>query len=76
MIRSDSPNADCAEDILGRDEQEDKPDETSEPDLDGLSALAEVMNDLVIRHAPKRVQFNIPLRLGGKDGEIEIGVSG
>lgn len=34
------------------------------------------MNDLVIRHAPKRVQFSIPLRFGGKDGEIEIGVSG
>jgi hypothetical protein len=34
------------------------------------------MNDLVIKQAPKRVQFSIPLKLGGKEGDIEIGVSG
>lgn len=34
------------------------------------------MTDLAIRNAPKRVQFTIPLRFGGKDGDIEIGVAG
>lgn len=34
------------------------------------------MQDLVIKQAPKRVQFSIPLNFGGKDGDIEIGVSG
>ena len=34
------------------------------------------MNDLVIKHAPKRVQFSIPLKFGGRDGDIEIGISG
>jgi ATP-dependent DNA helicase 2 subunit 1 len=34
------------------------------------------MNDLVIKQAPKRVQFSIPLKIGGKDGDIEIGISG
>ena len=44
------------------------------PDADGLADLTEVMNDLVIRHAPKRTQFSIPLKFGV--GDIEIGVSG
>ncbi|KAK8853185.1 hypothetical protein IAR55_003887 [Kwoniella newhampshirensis] len=43
---------------------------------DGLAELADVMGELVIRQAPKRVQFSIPLKFGGKDGDIEIGVSG
>jgi len=60
---------------LGRGEDEDAPGD-AEPEIEGMAALADVMNDLVIRHAPKRVQFSIPLRFGGKDGEIEIGVSG
>jgi len=34
------------------------------------------MNDLVIKQAPKRVQFSIPLKIGGRNGDIEIGVSG
>jgi ATP-dependent DNA helicase 2 subunit 1 len=34
------------------------------------------MNDLVIKQAPKRVQFSIPLKIVGKNGDIEIGVSG
>lgn len=45
-------------------------------DEDGLDQLSEIMNDLVIRNAPKRKQFSIPLRFGGKDGAIEIGISG
>ena len=43
---------------------------------EGLDKLADLLTDLAIRNAPKRVQFSIPLRLGGKDGDIEIGVSG
>ncbi|WWC72003.1 uncharacterized protein I206_105962 [Kwoniella pini CBS 10737] len=63
-------------DILQREPDENVPETDAEPDIDGLAELAEVMNDLVIRHAPKRVQFSIPLKFGGKDGTIEIGVSG
>ncbi|KAK6909437.1 hypothetical protein I203_103455 [Kwoniella mangroviensis CBS 8507] len=63
-------------DILQREPDENAPEEDAPPDADGLAELAEVMNDLVIRHAPKRVQFSIPLKFGGKDGEIEIGISG
>ena len=50
--------------------------EGDEPDEEGLQKLAEILNDLVIRQAPKRKQFSIPLKFGGKDGDIEIGVSG
>ncbi|WVR00189.1 hypothetical protein IAU59_007331 [Kwoniella sp. CBS 9459] len=63
-------------DILQRGEDEDAPKDGEAPDVDGLAELSEVMNDLVIRHAPKRVQFSIPLKVGGKSGDIEIGVSG
>ncbi|WWD03626.1 hypothetical protein V865_001681 [Kwoniella europaea PYCC6329] len=63
-------------DILQREPDENAPEEDAPPDADGLAELAEVMNDLVIRHAPKRVQFSIPLKFGGRDGEIEIGISG
>ncbi|WWC64593.1 uncharacterized protein I303_107204 [Kwoniella dejecticola CBS 10117] len=63
-------------DILQRGPEDDAPETDAQPDVDGLAELAEVMNDLVIRHAPKRVQFSIPLKFGGKDGDIEIGVSG
>ncbi|WVQ67007.1 uncharacterized protein L199_005199 [Kwoniella botswanensis] len=63
-------------DILQREPDQNAPEEDAPPDADGLAELAEVMNDLVIRHAPKRVQFSIPLKFGGKEGEIEIGISG
>ena len=64
-------------DILNRDESDGKPDNEGEDDAeDGLAELANIMDDLVIRHAPKRTQFSIPLRMGGKDGDIVIGVSG
>ncbi|WVW86165.1 hypothetical protein I302_108206 [Kwoniella bestiolae CBS 10118] len=63
-------------DILQREPDANEPEADEAPDVDGLAELAEVMNDLVIRHAPKRVQFSIPLKFGGKDGEIEIGISG
>ncbi|ORY33453.1 SPOC like C-terminal domain-containing protein [Naematelia encephala] len=62
-------------DILNREPEEDAPSQ-EEPEVEGLAKLSEAMNELVIRHAPKRVQFTIPLKLGGKNGEIEIGVSG
>lgn len=35
-----------------------------------------MISDLVIRQGPKRKQFSIPLKFGGYDGDIEIGVSG
>ncbi|WWD19602.1 hypothetical protein CI109_104064 [Kwoniella shandongensis] len=63
-------------DILDREADDNVSKEEKASEVDGLEELAEVMNDLVIRHAPKRVQFSIPLRFGGKDGDIEIGVSG
>ncbi|OCF44617.1 hypothetical protein I317_01504 [Kwoniella heveanensis CBS 569] len=63
-------------DILQRGEDDDAFKDGDAPDVDGLAELSEVMNDLVIRHAPKRVQFSIPLRFGGKAGDIEIGISG
>ena len=59
------------QDILGLS---DEAPEDAEPE--GLDKLADLLTDLAIRNAPKRVQFSIPLRLGGKDGDIEIGVSG
>jgi ATP-dependent DNA helicase 2 subunit 1 len=60
---------------LNRDENQDDPS-GEEPDEEGLQKLQEIMNDLVIKQAPKRVQFSIPLKIGGKNGDIEIGVSG
>ncbi|WWC91681.1 uncharacterized protein L201_006627 [Kwoniella dendrophila CBS 6074] len=63
-------------DILQREPDDNAPETDEVPDVDGLAELADVMNDLVIRHAPKRVQFSIPLKFGGKNGDIEIGVSG
>jgi ATP-dependent DNA helicase 2 subunit 1 len=63
------------QDILNRDENQDDPS-GEEPDEEGLQKLQEIMNDLVIKQAPKRVQFSIPLKIGGKNGDIEIGVSG
>jgi len=60
---------------LNRDETQDDP-LGEEPDEEGLQKLQEIMNDLVIKQAPKRVQFSIPLKIGGKNGDIEIGVSG
>lgn len=65
----------CLQDILNRDDNEDDP-AGQDPDEEGLRKLQEIMNDLVIKQAPKRVQFSIPLKLGGRDGDIEIGVSG
>lgn len=62
-----------SQDILGREADEDAPDE-AEPE--GLDKLADLLTDLAIRNAPKRMQFSIPLRFGGKDGDIEIGVAG
>jgi hypothetical protein len=68
-----APLTEQIQDILNREPD----DETlAETEPEGLAALADTMNDLVIKHAPKRVQFSIPLRFGGKDGDIEIGVSG
>lgn len=59
---------------MNREEDEGAPSE--EKADDGLEALAAIMDDLIIRQAPKRKQFSIPLKLGGRDGDIEIGVSG
>ena len=60
---------------MNRDENDGKPTDDVDAD-DGLDELAGIMDDLVIRSAPKRTQFSIPLRMGGKDGDIVIGVSG
>jgi len=62
------------QDILGLNEE--APEEAGDAEPEGLDKLADLLTDLAIRNAPKRVQFSIPLRFGGKDGEIEIGVSG
>ncbi|WVQ74248.1 hypothetical protein IAR50_003845 [Cryptococcus sp. DSM 104548] len=51
-------------------------DEDEDPDADGLDKLEEVMNNLVIKYAPKRAQFHVPLKFGGKDGDIVIGITG
>jgi ATP-dependent DNA helicase 2 subunit 1 len=59
------------QDILGLN---DEAPEDADPE--GLDKLADLLTDLAIRNAPKRVQFSIPLKFGGKDGDIEIGVSG
>ncbi|TXT12925.1 hypothetical protein VHUM_01326 [Vanrija humicola] len=59
-------------DILGRDTSDDIADQAA----DGLEMLSDMMCDLVIRQAPKRKQFSIPLKFGGRDGDIVIGVSG
>ncbi|GFZ48712.1 ATP-dependent DNA helicase II subunit 1 [Saitozyma sp. JCM 24511] len=61
--------------VLGRGEAEDAP-KAGAPDQDGLGQLKDIMTDLVVRNAPKRTQFSIPLKFGGKDGDIEIGISG
>lgn len=37
--------------------------------------LETMLEDMVIRTAPKRRMFTIPMKLGAR-GEIEIGVSG
>ncbi|KIR62445.1 ATP-dependent DNA helicase II subunit 1 [Cryptococcus bacillisporus CA1873] len=59
-------------DILDREAIDYNEDQ---PDPDGLSSLADLMKDLVIKTSPKRSHFHVPLKLG-KDGEIVIGVSG
>lgn len=41
-----------------------------------MEDLTDLISDLVIRQAPKRKQFSIPLKFGGRDGDIEIGVAG
>ncbi|ORX40593.1 SPOC like C-terminal domain-containing protein [Kockovaella imperatae] len=61
-------------DILGRETDEDKPDAGAEPE--GLDKLADLLTDLAIRNAPKRIQFSVPLRIGKEGGGIEIGISG
>ncbi|ODN73262.1 hypothetical protein L202_07815 [Cryptococcus amylolentus CBS 6039] len=61
-------------DILQRDY--DQIDEDEDPDADGLAKLEEVMNNLVIKYAPKRAQFHVPLKFGGRDGDIVIGITG
>ena len=61
-----------SQDILNRPEEdidEDSPDAQIE---DGLADLSSIMSELVIRQAPKRILFNIPLKLG----QIEIGING
>nr|P0CO50.1 RecName: Full=ATP-dependent DNA helicase II subunit 1; AltName: Full=ATP-dependent DNA helicase II subunit Ku70 [Cryptococcus neoformans var. neoformans JEC21]P0CO51.1 RecName: Full=ATP-dependent DNA helicase II subunit 1; AltName: Full=ATP-dependent DNA helicase II subunit Ku70 [Cryptococcus neoformans var. neoformans B-3501A] len=59
-------------DILDREAIDYNDDQ---PDPEGLSSLADLMKDLVIKTSPKRTHFHVPLKLG-KDGEIVIGVSG
>ncbi|KAL1412750.1 ATP-dependent DNA helicase II subunit 1 [Vanrija albida] len=59
-------------DILGRDTRDDIADQAA----DGLEMLSDMMCDLIVRQAPKRKQFSIPLKFGGRDGDIVIGVSG
>lgn len=62
-----------SQDILGIAGDSERSDD---PEPGGLEKLEDIMQDLVIKQAPKRVQFSIPLKLGGKEGDIEIGVSG
>lgn len=74
MLLNASARAD-KQDILGRESSEDQPEDT-EPEPEGLDKLADLLKDLAIKNAPKRVQFSIPLKFGGRDGDIEIGVAG
>jgi ATP-dependent DNA helicase 2 subunit 1 len=41
-----------------------------------MEDLTDLISELVVRQAPKRKQFSIPLRFAGRDGDIEIGVAG
>jgi len=43
---------------------------------DGLAKLQEIMLEQVFRTSSKRVLFNVPLKFGGKDGDIMISVNG
>lgn len=38
--------------------------------------LRELLQEQVFRTSSKRVLFNVPLRFGGKDGDIMISVNG
>lgn len=41
-----------------------------------MEDLTDLISELVVKQAPKRKQFSIPLKLGGRDGDIEIGIAG
>lgn len=43
---------------------------------DGFDRLKDLMDIQAQRGGLRRVVFRIPLKLGGKDGDIEIGVQG
>lgn len=43
---------------------------------DGLMKLKELMKEQVRRTSSKRVLFSVPLKFGGKDGDITISVNG
>jgi len=56
------------QDILGAND--------TELPTEGMEMLESMLEDMVIRTAPKRRLFTVPLKFGGRDGDIEIGVSG
>ncbi|BEI96575.1 hypothetical protein CcaverHIS631_0201640 [Cutaneotrichosporon cavernicola] len=58
-------------DILQRPETSD-----GSSSSDGMEDLTDLISELVVRQAPKRKQFSIPLKFGGRDGDIEIGIAG
>ncbi len=60
-----------AQDILQRPETP-----AGSSSSDGMEDLTDLISELVVRQAPKRKQFSIPLRFAGRDGDIEIGVAG
>lgn len=43
---------------------------------DGFQKLIDLMDERAQRSGQRRVVFRIPLKFGGKDGDIEIGVQG
>ncbi|KAI5453371.1 ATP-dependent DNA helicase II subunit 1 [Naganishia albida] len=72
-------------DILVRNQEEDDDDledneirektRTSKTSS-GFDQLLEIMDVPAIKGATKRVAFSLPLKIGGKDGDITIGVHG
>lgn len=62
--------------------EEDEPEDNEVKEKAGRSAsegmenLRELMADAIYKAGSKKVFFSVPLKIGGKDGDITIGVHG
>jgi ATP-dependent DNA helicase 2 subunit 1 len=75
----------CNQDILVRN-QEDEDDDLEDNEIrektktskssSGFDKLLEIMDAPAVKGATKRVAFSLPLKIGGKNGDISIGVHG